>query len=44
MALCALLAAAACSGAQGPLALVEGYCAAGEADRCYYDHAPADGF
>jgi hypothetical protein len=24
--------------------LVEGYCTMNEADRCYFDHNPADGF
>jgi hypothetical protein len=35
---------AACSGAHGPIALVEGYCPNNEADRCYFASAPNDGF
>jgi hypothetical protein len=27
-----------------PVVLMEGYCTNGEADRCYFDHNPADGF
>jgi hypothetical protein len=35
---------AGCSGRAGPITLIEGYCAANEADRCYFDHDPGDGF
>ena len=38
------LLVAACSSRSGPIKLIEGYCAANEADRCYYDHQPMDGF
>jgi hypothetical protein len=34
----------ACNGPAPTVKLQEGYCPAGEADRCYYDHNPADGF
>jgi len=33
-----------CGGPAPTVMLQEGYCTAGEADRCYYDHNPADGF
>jgi hypothetical protein len=35
---------AACSSPSGPITLIEGYCTANEADRCFYDHDPKDGF
>ncbi|HJU24583.1 MAG TPA: hypothetical protein VJ891_18935 [Casimicrobiaceae bacterium] len=38
------LVLAACSSRSGPIELIEGYCPANEADRCYYDHDPMDGF
>ncbi len=37
------LALAGCS-ASGPVTLIEGYCTANEADRCFYDRDPHDGF
>ncbi len=40
----ALLAAAGCGTAPKPVMLVEGYCPANEAPRCFYDHPPMDGF
>ena len=33
-----------CVGAAPTVALVEGYCKNNEANRCYYDTAPLDGF
>ena len=33
-----------CPGAPASVALVEGYCKAGEADRCFYAQPPMDGF
>lgn len=33
-----------CPGAAPTTLLTEGYCKSGEADRCYYDSAPMDGF
>jgi hypothetical protein len=33
-----------CDGAAASTALVEGYCPSGEADRCYFEQAPLDGF
>lgn len=33
-----------CPGMAAVTPLVEGYCKSGEADRCYYDRAPMDGF
>jgi hypothetical protein len=34
----------ACPGAQPHRSLVEGFCTANEADRCFYDQSPLDGF
>jgi hypothetical protein len=34
----------ACPGAPATTTLSEGYCTANEADRCYYNPKPADGF
>lgn len=36
--------ASLCAGTPATVQLIEGYCKSGEADRCYYDHAPMDGF
>lgn len=33
-----------CTGAAPTMRLVEGYCQAGEADRCLYPQKPADGY
>ena len=33
-----------CAGAPPSIRLVEGYCQAGEADRCFYTQKPADGY
>ncbi len=36
--------ATTCPGAPPAKALVEAFCKAGEADRCFYDQSPLDGF
>jgi hypothetical protein len=33
-----------CAGVPPSIRLVEGYCQAGEADRCFYTQKPADGY
>jgi hypothetical protein len=44
LAACSSANAPACPGVAATTTLVEGYCTAGEADRCYYHPKPADGF